>query len=320
MTTPGMPPAQGLYDPRHEHDACGVGFVVDLAGRKSHAIVTQALTVLKNLLHRGACGCEPNTGDGAGILIQMPDRFLRRECARLDISLPPAGEYGCGLVFLPRETAPRHRIQALLHSIVEHEGQQLLGWRDVPTDDGLLGETARSVEPVIKQVFVGQGPDVRDRRHFERKLYVIRKLFEKAIAAADVREQTFAYLPSLSCSTIVYKGMLRADQIESILPGPDRPRRRDRARAGAPALQHQHVPLLGARPAVPLPRPQRRDQHPARQPQLDARPRVAAAVERLRRRLEKLLPVIDEGGSDSAMLRQRARAARDERAATSSTP
>src|SRR5262249_32547607 len=142
MMAQGPPPAQGLYDPRHEHDACGVGFVVDLRGRKSHTIVAQALGVLKNLLHRGACGCEPNTGDGAGILIQMPDCFLRRECARLEIALPAPGEYGCGLVFLPRETAPRHRVQALLHSVVEHEGQRLLGWRDVPTDDSLLGETA----------------------------------------------------------------------------------------------------------------------------------------------------------------------------------
>ena len=107
MTTPGMPPAQGLYDPRHEHDACGVGFVADLKGRKSHTTVARALTVLKNLLHRGACGCEPNTGDGAGILIQIPDRFLQRECAGLDIPLPAPGEYGCGLVFLPRETLRR---------------------------------------------------------------------------------------------------------------------------------------------------------------------------------------------------------------------
>src|SRR5260370_7899395 len=113
---PGQPPAQGLYDPQHEHDACGVGFVVDIKGRKSHTIVRRALEVLINLLHRGACGCEPNTGDGAGILLQMPDRFLRRECARLGIPLPPATEYGCGLLFLPRAPEPRDRVRAPLHS------------------------------------------------------------------------------------------------------------------------------------------------------------------------------------------------------------
>ena len=143
----GQPPAQGLYDPRHEHDACGVGFVVDIQGRASHEIVRKGLLVLINLLHRGACGCEPNTGDGAGILIQMPDRFLRGECARLGIDLPAPGSYGCGLVFLPPDPPQADKVRALLHSIVEEEGQRLLGWRDVPTDDRSLGATARSVEP-----------------------------------------------------------------------------------------------------------------------------------------------------------------------------
>src|SRR5918995_5129168 len=177
---------QGLYDPAHEHDSCGVGFVVDIEGRKSHAIVEKALQVLINLLHRGACGCEPNTGDGAGILVQMPDRFLRRECARLGVSLPAAGEYGAGLVFLPREPMQADKVRALLHSIFEEEGQRLLGWRDVPTDDAMLGASARSVEPTIKQVFIGRGPAVRDRVQFERKLYVIRRLFEKAIVGLDI--------------------------------------------------------------------------------------------------------------------------------------
>src|SRR2546426_9320412 len=134
-TVPGQPPAQGLYDPRDEHDACGVGFVVNIKGKKSHTIVRQALGVLINLLHRGACGCEPNTGDGAGILLQTPDKFLRRECDRLGIPLPQPKEYGCGLVFLPRDPEPRDKVRALLHSIVEEEGQRLCGWRDVPTDD-----------------------------------------------------------------------------------------------------------------------------------------------------------------------------------------
>ena len=215
---PGPPPAQGLYDPGHEHDACGVGFVVDIKGRRSHTIVQRALSVLINLLHRGACGCEANTGDGAGILVQIPDRFLRRECGRLGIPLPPAPEYGCGFVFLPRDPEQRDVVRALLHSIVEEEGQRLLGWREVPTDDRLIGASALSVEPHIMQVFVGHGPAVRDHRHFERKLYVIRKLFEKAVAALDIPENKYAYIPSLSSNTLIYKGMLSADQIETMFP------------------------------------------------------------------------------------------------------
>ena len=215
---PGPPPAQGLYDPRHEHDACGVGFVVDIKGRRSHTIVRQALSVLINLLHRGACGCEANTGDGAGILLQVPDKFLRRECERLGFPLPAPGDYGCGLVFLPRDPEQRDRVRALLHSIVDEEGQRLLGWREVPTDDHMIGASALAVEPHITQVFVGGGPAVRDHAHFERKLYVIRKLFEKAVAALDIPEPKFAYIPSLSSNTLIYKGMLSADQIETMYP------------------------------------------------------------------------------------------------------
>jgi len=197
---------------------CGVGFVVDIKGRRSHTIVRQALRVLINLLHRGACGCEANTGDGAGVLLQVPDKFLRRECDRLGIPLPPAREYGCGLVFLPRDAEQRDRVRALLHSIVDEEGQHLLGWRDVPTDDHLLGASALSVEPHITQVFIGRGPAVRDHTHFERTLYVIRKLFEKAVVALDIPENKFAYMPSLSSNTLIYKGMLSADQIETMYP------------------------------------------------------------------------------------------------------
>src|SRR2546422_5990910 len=214
----GQVQPQGLYDPRHEHDACGVGFVVNIKGKKSHTIVRQALQVLINLLHRGACGCEPNTGDGAGILLQTPDKFLRRECDRLSIPLPGPKEYGCGLVFLPRDPEQRDRVRALLHSIVEEEGSRLLGWRDVPTDDHLLGATALSVEPNIQQVFIGRGPGVHDHARFERKLYVIRKLFEKAVAALDIPENKFAYIPSLSSNTLIYKGMLSANQIETMYP------------------------------------------------------------------------------------------------------
>ena len=140
---------------RHEKDACGVGFVVHVKGVRSHSIVKQALQLLVNLLHRGACGCEVNTGDGAGILIQMPDKFLRKEARNLGITLPPAGEYGAGCVFLPRDPSARATIEALIEKIVQEEGQTLLGWRDLPTDDRLVGASAAAVEPYFKQVFIG---------------------------------------------------------------------------------------------------------------------------------------------------------------------
>src|SRR5215831_10600940 len=221
---PGLPEAQGLYDPSHEHDACGVGFVVDIKGRKSHAIVTDALTVLKNLLHRGACGCEPNTGDGAGILIQMPHAFISREFGRLGIALPAPGHYGAGLVFLPRDPAQAATCRGILEQIACEEGQAVLGWRDVPTDDGPVGPTARSVEPVMKQVLIARGPGVPDRAAFERKLYVIRKRVEHSVRGSALGERKYFYIPSLSANTLIYKGMLSADQIESMFPdAPDPP-------------------------------------------------------------------------------------------------
>ena len=291
---------QGLYDPAHEHDSCGVGFVVDVQGRKSHAIVRRALQVLMNLLHRGACGCEPNTGDGAGILVQMPDRFLRRECARAGLALPPAGEYGAGLVFLPREPMQADKVRALLHSIVEEEGQRLLGWRDVPTDDGLLGASARSVEPTIKQVFIGRGPAVRDRAAFERKLYVIRRLFEKAMIGLDIPDRTFAYLPSLSCNTLIYKGMLSADQLETMYPDlvdPDL--------QSALALVHQRF-STNTFPSWPLAHPYRYVAHNGEINTLRGNINWMRAREALCRSallggdLDKVLPVTRDGLSDTA--------------------
>src|SRR4029077_18223812 len=211
----GPPPAQGLYDPRDERDACGVGFVVDIKGRKSNTIVRQALQVLINLAHRGACGCETNTGDGAGILIQVPDRFLRKVAPA---PLPPPGEYGVGLVFLPREDASRAAIERWIAEIVVEEGQQLLGWRDVPTDDSPIGPSAVRVEPVFKHVFIGT-PDT-DRNAFERRLYVIRKRIEHAVDTLGIADESrkFFYIVGLSCNTLIYKGMLTASQIETMFP------------------------------------------------------------------------------------------------------
>src|SRR6266852_2926318 len=151
MSSP-LPGPSGLYDPRNEHDACGVGFVVDIKGRQSHGVIEKGLQILLNLLHRGACGCEANTGDGAGVLIQMPDRFLRKVTAPLGFVLPPAGQYGAGLVFLPRGTGDREQIRELVGRIVREEGQELLGWRSVPTSDSGLGASAVAAKPVIEQL------------------------------------------------------------------------------------------------------------------------------------------------------------------------
>src|SRR5262245_38146746 len=151
MTQPGYPRKQGLYDPRYEHDACGIGFVVNIKGEKSHEIVQQALTVLQNLDHRGACGCEDNTGDGAGILLQIPHAFLQHACEGIGLQLPKPGHYGVGMVFLPPDRAQRHHCEQRFEAIVRQEGQEVLGWRSVPTDNLYLGETAKSREPVDRK-------------------------------------------------------------------------------------------------------------------------------------------------------------------------
>jgi len=301
MTTPGVPPAQGLYDPRHEHDACGVGFVVDLKGRKSHVIVSQALQVLKNLLHRGACGCEVNTGDGAGILIQMPHTFLARECARLGFSLPAPGHYGAGLVFLPRDPAQANECQRIFGGIVQEEGQILIGWRDVPTDSSPVGPTARSVEPTFKQVLIGRGPGLADRAAFERKLYVIRKRAEHAIAKESLPERKYFYIPSLSANTLIYKGMLSADQIETMFPDVTDP-----LVESALALVHQRF-STNTFPSWPLAHPYRMIAHNGEINTLRGNINWMHAREALCRSgllgddLQKIFPIVIEGGSDTAI-------------------
>ena len=204
----------GLYDPTYEHDACGAGFICNLRGVKSHDIVHKALEILVNLTHRGACGCDEKTGDGAGVLLQTPHKFLQKVASAEHINLPDEREYGCGLVFLPREKNERKFCTDLFEQVVKAEGQQFLGWRDVPTQNSVLGEVARNVEPFISQIFIGRGPNLPDVRSFERKLYVIRKVMQKSIRESDLSERSFFYVPSLSCRTIVYKGLLLADQVE----------------------------------------------------------------------------------------------------------
>src|SRR5687768_15342174 len=178
-----LPAQQGLYHPSHEHDACGVGFVAHIKGKKSHAIVEQGLAVLKNLSHRGAVGWDPKLSDGAGLLIQIPDRFYREEMASQGVKLPPAGQYGVGMVFLPRDPASRIACEYEIERAIKDEGQVLLGWRDVPVDNSDLAEPAKKLEPVIRQVFIGRGRGVTVTDALERKLYIIRKSSGHAIQA-----------------------------------------------------------------------------------------------------------------------------------------
>ncbi len=207
------PPAQGLYDPAHEHDACGVGFIAQIKGRRSHSIVEQGLQLLKNLTHRGATGADPLAGDGAGILLQIPDALFREEMARQGVELPDAGEYGVGMVFLPQEPASRLACEQEIERAIRAEDQVLLGWRDVPRDSAILAESVRRIEPVIRQVFIGEGPDVTVTDALERKLFVIRKRSGHAIQALNLEHGKEFYVPSMSARTIVYKGMLLADQV-----------------------------------------------------------------------------------------------------------
>src|SRR5205807_2068140 len=206
-----QPLQQGLYDPWFEHDSCGFGFVVDIKGRRSHAIVENALTVLKNLEHRGAAGSERNSGDGAGLLVQMPHAFF----ARHGFAKKP-GEYGAGCVFLPQQAVSREQCERIFAEKIEEEGQKLLGWRDVPVDPTGLGESARSSQPFIRQIFIESR--CADPAAFERKLYVIRRLVEKAVSRSAVPQRAAFYVASLSHRTLVYKGMLNSSQLLTFYP------------------------------------------------------------------------------------------------------
>jgi glutamate synthase domain-containing protein 2/glutamate synthase domain-containing protein 1/glutamate synthase domain-containing protein 3 len=209
---------QGLYDPANEHDACGVGFVANIRGEKSHDVVHKGVQVLCNLEHRGACGCDPETGDGAGLLIQIPDAFLRREMRTRGVELPPPGRYAVGMLFMAQDAAHAAEQASVLERLVAAEGQGVLGWRDVPHDPAAIGRVARESLPRIRQVFIeARGREAADQDAFERKLYVIRRLAEKALGqVADGNR--FFYVPSLSSRTLVYVGMLISGQIERFYP------------------------------------------------------------------------------------------------------
>lgn len=218
MTKSSIPSKQGLYDPAFEHDACGIGFVVNIKGKPSHQIITQALTILQNLDHRGASGHEKNTGDGAGVLLQIPHTFLQHACEGLGFSLPKPGQYGVGMVFLPPNNDQRHHCEKQLEEIVRREGMDVLGWRNVPTDNLYLGDTAKSCEPFVAQVFIGCQVALTDDMAFERKLYIIRRQAEKIIRYGNIAGGDYFYIPSLSSKTLVYNGMLTAWQVATFYP------------------------------------------------------------------------------------------------------
>jgi len=207
------PVGQGLYDPRHEHDACGVGFIAHIKNKKSHGLIADGIRILLNLAHRGAVSADPLAGDGAGILVQLPDKLFRAEAKRLGFALPPVGEYGVGMMFLPRNEATRNACQATLEHYIAAEGQRLLGWRDVPVDSSVLGESIKPIEPVIRQIFVARGANCPDVDAFERKLFVIRKQTHLNIRKRGLPEQSAFYIASLSARTIIYKGMVIPERL-----------------------------------------------------------------------------------------------------------
>ena len=211
MTNYGPPEKQGLYDPQFEHDACGVGFVCHMKGKRSHDTIQQALTILVNLDHRGACGCETNTGDGAGILMQVPHKFLQKATAKLGFTLPEAGQYGVAMCFSSPDPKEREASAALFEQITAEEGQKVIGWRDIPTDNSSLGNTAKKSEPFMRQAFIARGDNAADDLAFERKLFVIRKRSYAAIRRAGL--DNFWYCPSMSSRTLIYKGMLMPIQV-----------------------------------------------------------------------------------------------------------
>ncbi|MEM7008395.1 MAG: glutamate synthase large subunit [Thermodesulfobacteriota bacterium] len=218
MKPVGYPPKQGLYDPSFEHDSCGMGFVVNIKGEKSNKIVRNAIEVLLNLEHRGACGCEANTGDGAGILIQIPHKFFTKVCNDIDIALPSDDNYGVGTIFFTQNPEERRECAKTFEKILQEEGLEPLGWRNVPTDNESLGNTAISCEPFIKQVFIKPGPQISDQMHFERKLFVVQKRALNEIKLSGMKGGDFFYIASLSCKTTIYKGMLTTWQLDKFYP------------------------------------------------------------------------------------------------------
>ena len=296
----GMPEQQGLYSPSNERDACGLGFVAHIKGKKSHQIVQQGLQILANLTHRGATGYDPKLGDGAGILIQMPDAFMRKEATKLGINLPEVGSYACGTAFLPQTKNGREACESIVARIIHEEAQTLLGWRDVPRDNSNIAQAAKDVEPVMRQVFIGRGQNVADQNTFERKLFVIRKRIEHEVRALKLEDSAEFYFPSLSSKTIIYKGMLLANEVGVYYKD-----LQDEDMVSALALVHQRF-STNTFPKWDLAHPFRMIAHNGEINTVQGNINwMAARHESMRSALmgedlEKLWPLIVEGQSDSA--------------------
>ncbi len=297
MNQSGLPSKQGLYDPANEHDACGVGFVANFKGVKSHEIVSQGLQILERLTHRGAVGADPLAGDGAGILLQIPDEFFRAEAG---VTLPEYGSYAVGMVFLPQNEASRQTVQDKIAEFVEQEGQLVLGWRDVPVDNSSLGESVLPLEPVVRQVFIGRGDNCADQDAFERKLFVIRKQIENFIRQSSLEGRRSFYITSLSSRTVNYKGMLLAGQVGDYFPDLS-----DERVTSALALVHQRF-STNTFPTWDLAQPFRMIAHNGEINTLRgnvnwmAARRHTMASNILGEDLSKVWPLIPEGQSDSA--------------------
>lgn len=292
------PAKQGLYNPSNERDACGVGFVAHIKGKKSHEIVQKGLELLTNLTHRGATGYDPKLGDGAGLLMQMPDAFMRKEAAKLNINLPDAGQYAVGNVFLPQAAKSREACEALITQMIAEENQTFLGWRDVPVDNSNIAQAARDVEPTIRQVIIASKSD--DQNVFERKLFVIRKRIEHAVRALNLQDNAAFYIPSLSSRTIVYKGMLLANEVGVYYTDLN-----DESVVSALALVHQRF-STNTFPAWDLAHPFRMIAHNGEINTVQGNVNwMAARHETMKSSvigedLEKLWPLIVDGQSDSA--------------------
>ena len=288
----------GLYDPANEHDACGVGFVAHVKGHKNHAIIQQGLQILENLTHRGATGADPLAGDGAGILIQLPDAFLRSAMETQGVSLPALGEYGVGVFFLPQQTQDRNQCEQIVEKCIAEEGLKLLGWRDVPTSNNGLGEGVKEVEPTIRQAFIACGSLAADQDAFERKLFVVRKRAEHAVQALQL--QDMFYVPSMSSRLLSYKGMLLSNQVATYYPDLS-----DEKMVSGLALVHQRF-STNTFPSWDLAQPFRMIAHNGEINTVRgnvnwmAARRHAMSSAVLGDDLEKLWPLIDEGQSDSA--------------------
>ena len=297
----GTPPAQGLYRPDHEHDACGMGFVASIRGEKSHEIIRKGIEVLINLTHRGACGCDPETGDGAGILIQIPHAFFVEECGKIPFRLPEPGAYGVAMVFLPVDRHSRLQCEGVFERIAQAEGLTVLGWRDTPVNGDAIGREARASQPYIEQFFVGC-PAGMDEEAFERLLYRVRRRTENEIAESDIDGKDIFYIPSLSCRTIIYKGLMLAPQIDKFYDELANP-----LVTSALCLVHQRF-STNTFPSWKLAHPYRYVAHngeintiKGNVSWMNARQSVFATPLH-GEEIEKLYPVMVPGGSDSASL------------------